>query len=79
MPYQLTAFATPAADGVLQVREGDTLTATYQDAGPPHTSTARAMVLASGPTIHDVTVTDGSATSGTVRWSTNEPATTEVR
>jgi len=74
-----TAFGTPAADGVLQVREGDTLTATYQDAGPPHTSTARAKVLASGPTIHDVTVTDGSATSGTVRWSTNEPATTEVR
>src|SRR5439155_1387472 len=33
-----TAFGTPAADGVLQVREGDTLTATYQDAGPPHTS-----------------------------------------
>jgi hypothetical protein len=74
-----TAFGTPVRDGVLQVREGDTLTATYQDLVPPHTSTTTAKVLASGPTIHDVFVKDISATSATVAWSTSEPATTEVR
>jgi hypothetical protein len=74
-----TAFGTPARDGVLQVREGDTITATYQDLAPPHTSTATAKVLASGPTLHDVVATDISAMGATITWSTNEPATTEVR
>src|SRR2546425_3712117 len=70
-----TAFGTPAADGVLQVAEGDTVTAVYQDSSPPHTATAEAGVLASGPTIHDVRATDIGAFSSTIRWSTNEPAT----
>ena len=35
-----TAFGTATPDGVLQVREGDAITAIYQDAAPPHTSTA---------------------------------------
>ena len=74
-----TSFGTPAPDGILQVREGDTITATYQDVSPAHTATARATVLASGPTIHDVTVTSLRATSATVEWVTNGPATTEVR
>ncbi|MCI4371288.1 MAG: fibronectin type III domain-containing protein, partial [Thermoplasmata archaeon] len=74
-----TAFGTPTPDGVLQVREGDAITATYTDLSPSHVSTATAKILASGPTIHDVTVTSISATSATVGWNTDEPSTTEVR
>lgn len=74
-----TAFGTPTTDSVLQVREGDVITAVYQDLSPGHVATAKATVLASGPTVHDVIVTDISATTATVRWATNEPATTEVR
>jgi len=73
-----TAFGTPVTDGVLQVREGETITATYQDLSPPHTATATAKILASGPTIHDVAVLDTSAMSATIAWTTDEPATTEV-
>ena len=36
-------------------------------------------MLASGPTIHDVRATDIGAFTSTIRWSTNEPATGEVR
>ena len=74
-----TAFGTPTPDNVLQVREGDVVTATYQDLAPAHLTTASAKILASGPTIHDVTVTAIGSTTATVRWTTVEPATTEVR
>jgi len=74
-----TAFGTATPDNVLQVRERDVVTATYQDVSPPHTATAEAKILASGPTIHDVTVTSIGSTTATVQWTTNEPATTEVR
>src|SRR5207247_10327959 len=73
------AFGTPVTDGFLQVREGDTITATYQDVSPAHTATATAQILASGPTIHDVAVVDTSAMSATIVWATTEPATTEAR
>ncbi|HEX9341715.1 MAG TPA: S8 family serine peptidase [Thermoplasmata archaeon] len=74
-----TAFGTAAPDGVLQVREGDTITAAYQDSSPPHTSTALAHVLASGPTIHDVRATDIGTFSASLRWATDVPASGEVR
>src|SRR2546426_999507 len=74
-----TAFGTRTPDNVLQVREGDVVTAAYQDTSPPHTATENANILASGPTIHDVTVVSIGSTTATVRWTTNEPATTEVR
>lgn len=74
-----TAFGTPTPDNVLQVREGDVVTATYPDLSPPHLATARAKILASGPTIHDVTVSAIGSTTATVQWTTVEPATTEVR
>src|SRR5881628_2529304 len=74
-----TAFGTARPDNVLQVRERDVVTVTYQDVSPPHTATAEANILASGPTIHDVTVTSIGSTTATVEWTTNEPATTEVR
>src|SRR5206468_12552958 len=41
------AFGTPVTDGFLQVREGDTITATYQDVSPAHTATATAQILRS--------------------------------
>ena len=75
----LTAFGTAVPDGTLQVRERDTIRVTYSDASPAHQATATAKVFASGPTIHDVTVTDIRATAATVEWTTAEPATTEVR
>ena len=74
-----TAFGTPAPDGVLQVREGDSVTATYFDLSPAHAAVAHATILASGPTVHDVTVTAIGSTTATVQWKTVEPATTEVR
>ncbi len=74
-----TAFGTATPDNVLQVRERDVVTAAYQDVSPPHTATARANILASGPTIHDVTVTSIGSTTATVEWTTSEAATTEVR
>src|SRR2546421_487976 len=74
-----TAFGTPTPDNVLQVREDDVVTATYRDLSPAHVATASAKILASGPTIHDVTVTAIGSTTATVRWTTVEPATTEVR
>src|SRR3989454_527429 len=73
-----TAFGTPTPDGVLQVRDGDTITATYQDVSPSHLATAKAIILAGGPTIRDVNVDGIGATSAVVRWTTNKPATTEV-
>ena len=74
-----TAFGAPAPDGVLQVREGDVVTATYLDLSPAHAAVAHATILASGPTIHDVTVTAIGSTTAMVQWKTVEPATTEVR
>src|SRR5439155_239561 len=56
-----TAFGSAVTDGILQVREGDTITASYQDLSPAHTASATAQILASGPTIHDVAVVDTSA------------------
>src|SRR3989441_321346 len=68
-----TAFGTPAPDNVLQVREGDTVTVTYQDLSPSHAAVAQAKILASGPTIHDVTVTGIGSTTATVRWTPAAP------
>ena len=74
-----TAFGSAASDGVLQVRDRDTITAVYQDLSPPHVSTARAIVETTGPTISDVTVNSIDATSARVGWRTDRPSTGEVR
>src|SRR5437867_10825632 len=74
-----TAFGTATPDNVLQVRERDVVTASYQNVSPPHTAMAEATILASGPTIHDVTVTSIGSTTATVGWPKNQPATTDVR
>ncbi|HKW42677.1 MAG TPA: fibronectin type III domain-containing protein, partial [Thermoplasmata archaeon] len=74
-----TRFGSASPDGVLQVRDGDTISFVYQDLSPAHVATARATILASGPTIHDVRVTDIGSRSATVHWTTDEPASAEVR
>lgn len=74
-----TAFGTPSADAILQVREADTISVTYADGSPAHTATTTATVLASGPTVHDVAVTSIGATTATIEWVTEEPATSEVQ
>ena len=73
-----TAFGTAVPDGVLQVRERDPIAVTYQDASPAHAASATARILASGPTLHDVTVTGIDATGATIAWETDEPATSEL-
>ncbi len=73
-----TAFAQPAADGVLEVRDGDTITVTYQDASPAHTATATALVDAQPAAIFGVVAGNVQSTSAEVRWSTDRPGSSEV-
>jgi len=72
------AFGQPAADGILEVRDGDTITAVYQDLSPAHTATARATVDATSPAVFGVTADEIGTTSARIRWSTDRPADTEV-
>src|SRR5207247_4540825 len=64
-----TAFGTATPDNVLQVRERDIVTATYQDVSPPHTATAEAHILARGPPIHDVHVKCIGSSYATLLWT----------
>ncbi len=73
-----TAFAQPAADGILEVRNGDTITVTYQDVNPAHTAVATAVVDATSPTVSGVVADQIQATSAEVRWSTDLSAASEV-
>ncbi len=72
------AFAQPAADGILEVRNGDTITVTYLDASPSHAAVATATVAGLGPAISGVVVDRVEATSAEIRWTTDLPADTEV-
>ncbi|UCC32068.1 MAG: S8 family serine peptidase, partial [Phycisphaerales bacterium] len=70
--------------GVLQVSDGDTVTATYIDAddgqgGTNVTVTATATVDCTGPVISNVQVTDIGSENATVTFTTDEPATGTVR
>jgi hypothetical protein len=73
-----TDFNIPVADGMLQVKEGDTITVSYDDANPVHTSTVTAIVDASGPIITNVGVKDVTNAVATVTWDTDEPSTSVV-
>ena len=73
-----TAFAQPAPDGILEVRNGDTIRVTYQDANPAHSAVATALVDATPPAISGVVADQIQATSAEVRWSTDLPATSAV-
>jgi len=73
-----TVFGQPAADGILEVRNGDTITVTYADASPGHTALATALVNATAAAIFGVAADQIQSTSAEVRWSTDLPADSEV-
>jgi parallel beta-helix repeat protein len=72
----------PLFDGVLQVADGDTITAAYEDAndgsGSARTVTTAATMDDSPPTISNVKVVDVRDTWAVVEWETNELATARV-
>ena len=74
-----TAFdvLTPG-DGVLQVIDGDTVTASYLDGSPVHTSTFTALINTFGPMITNVFVDNIFGTSAIVHFTTNLGANTTV-
>lgn len=59
------------ADGNLQVSCGDTITATYNDASPPHVSTATGRVECHGPAISNVRVISITNAAATITWTTD--------
>ena len=67
-----------AADGVLQVAPGDTVTAVYTDASPAGDRTASARIDCSAPVITGLELVPGPH-EVTVRWTTDEPAAGAVR
>ena len=73
-----TAFGQPAADGVLEVRNGDTITVTYADPSPAHNAIATAAVRSTTPTISGVVADRIESTSAEIRWATDLPADSEV-
>ncbi len=78
-----TATGPAAADGVVQVAAGDTVTATYIDAndGAGHTNvpkTDTATVDCTPPQISNVRSTDVGLTQATIRWQTNESSDSVV-
>ena len=73
-----TAFGQPAADGVLEVRDGDTITVSYADASPAHAAVATALVDATPVTVFGVAADQIQSTSAEVRWSTDLAADSRV-
>ncbi len=78
-----TATGPPASDGVLQVDDGDLVTATYLDAddgqggtGVPKTDTAT--TDCGSPVISSVRATGVTDVSAVIRWDTDEPADSRV-
>ncbi|UCF07902.1 MAG: M20/M25/M40 family metallo-hydrolase [Thermoplasmata archaeon] len=67
----------PSADGVLQVTEGDNITAEYDDADPVGVRAATAKIDGTPPVISDVTAVSGVNTA-TISWITDEPSDSAV-
>jgi hypothetical protein len=74
--------AAVAGDGVVQIANGDLVTATYQDvddgSGVPAVSFQTALADCGQPPVSAVRVTDVTDEGATVRWETAEPATSRV-
>src|SRR5438309_7686458 len=66
------------ADGRLQVANGDTVEAIYQDASPAATNTATAVVDLVPPVVSNVSETNQFG-KAIITWTTDEPATAMVR
>ena len=64
----------PVADSILQVADGDTITATYVDPDPVGTHNDTATIDGAAPVITNVSTSPGSTSAG-VSWDTNEAAT----
>ncbi|MCK4757710.1 MAG: S8 family serine peptidase, partial [Thermoplasmata archaeon] len=67
-----------ADDGILQVNNGDTVTATYSDANPAHNSIATATIQTFGPVITNVRVEDIMGITAVVKWDTDIPSNSTV-
>ncbi len=66
------------ADDTLRVTHGDLLTATYNDASPAATLTAKASVAIETPVITNVTGSSRGSTAARITWTTNLNATSKV-
>lgn len=73
-----TTGGAPTADGQLQVADGNTITARYDDAndgtGNPAIAIGTALVDCSPPTISNLTITGTTWAGFNVEFDTNEPA-----
>jgi hypothetical protein len=67
----------PSTDGVLQVDEGDTINAEYQDFSPFGLRSASAKVDNTPPQISNVQVTAG-VSKATITWDTNEESDSKI-
>jgi hypothetical protein len=67
----------PGSDGLLQVLEGDTIYADYQDASPLGTRSATAKVDGTPPVISNVAAIPQVA-SAEITWTTDEPSDSRV-
>jgi len=79
-----TGVGAPAADGVLQVSDGDLVTATYIDAddgqgGTNVPKTDTATTDCGAPVISQVRADSITDVSAVVRWDTDEPSDSRVR
>ncbi|NJN64619.1 MAG: hypothetical protein HC882_06885, partial [Acidobacteria bacterium] len=78
-----TSGAAPVGgDGVLQLRNGDTITVTYRDTndgtGAPAINFATAIADCGAPGISDLRVDTITDQRATVRWTTAEPSSTVI-
>jgi hypothetical protein len=66
---------TPPNDGLLSVKNADTITASYDDpTGTPHVAIDTATIDAAGPAISNVRATVITDSAATIRFDTSEPA-----
>ncbi len=77
-----TGAGAPAADGVLQLTDGDTITVTYLDAddgtGAANTTIDTAVADCAAPLITDVDISAQTDARVTVTWTTGEPSNTRL-
>jgi hypothetical protein len=74
----VTVTGGAAADGRLQVANGNAIETTYQDASPSATRTATARADLVAPVLTNVTETNQFG-KAIIRWTSDEPATSIVR
>ncbi|HPQ41749.1 MAG TPA: S8 family serine peptidase, partial [bacterium] len=78
----LLVDGSPSPDGMVQVAEGDTITATYQDSehggSGPMDVTREAPVDCTAPVISDLSLGRVSSTSASISWTTDEGSTTGI-